>query len=381
MDLTDVRARIDAVDAQLLDLFAQRMELAADVAASKVATGKAVFDPAREREKLADVAEHAPRGLQDQAIALFSLLMSMSKSEQLRIINRARPHAASNVLRDALLPADAAFPRSAAVCCQGVEGAYSQIAACRLFEVPRITYAPTFDGVFQAVASGAAEFGVVPIENSTAGSVNAVYDLLGRHSCSIVRTLRLRIAHDLLAPCGVELADIREVVSHEQALSQCAGYLAGLGVRTTACANTAQAAERVATSGRRDLAALASASCAELYGLDTIAHGVQDASANYTRFAVIAREPAIYPGATRTSIQLTLTSEPGALYRVLERIYALDIDLVKLESRPIPDSDFEFTFYLDLAVDATSKALATLLDSLDDVCSSFRYFGSYAEIV
>lgn len=381
MDLADVRTRIDAIDAQLLDLFVQRMGLAAEVAASKAATGKPVFDPAREREKLADVATRAPRGLQDQSIALFSLLMSMNKAEQLRLAGRARPDAASAALQRALLPVDATFPSIATVCCQGVEGAYSQIAACRLFDVPRITYAPTFEGVFQAVASGEVEFGVVPIENSTAGSVNAVYDLLGRHRCSIVRALRLRIEHDLLAPAGADLGDIREVVSHEQALSQCANYLAQLGVRTTACANTARAAELVAAGDRRDLAALASSACASLYGLSTLARGVQDASANYTRFVVIAREAAIYPGATRTSIQLTLTSEPGALYRVLERMYALNIDLVKLESRPVPNSDFEFTFYFDLAVDATSGALATLLDSLGDVCSNFTYFGSYAEIM
>ena len=193
--------------------------------------------------------------------------------------------------------------------------------------------------------------------------------------------MRLKIDHNLLAKPGATLADIREVVSHSQAINQCAAYLERLGVRTTVCENTARAAELVSTSGRTDLAALSSRACAELYGLSVLERAVQDSDANYTRFAVISREPAIYPGADRSSIQLTLKSEPGALYRVLERIYALNIDLVKLESRPVPGSDFEFTFYFDLACPAVSPAFATLLDSLDDVCSEMRYFGSYTEVL
>ena len=167
-----------------------------------------------------------------------------------------------------------------------------------------------------------------------------------------MRSLRLKISHNLLARPGVHLKDIREVVSHNQALSQCAGYLERLGVATTVCENTARAAELVASSSRTDIAALSSLACANVYGLSALARGVQDSDANYTRFVVIAREPAIYPGADRSSIQLKLKSEPGALYRVLERIYALHIDLVKLESRPVPGSDFEFTFYFDLACPA-----------------------------
>ena len=392
MDLTDVRSQIDEIDTHLLDLFGRRMALARDVAQSKLETGKAVFDPAREREKLADVAAKAPDGLQEQSVALFSLLMSMNKAAQLRMINAARKDSPSHRMRASFLPLEAAFPARATVCCQGVEGAYSQIAACKLFSVPSITFSPTFAGVFRAVTEGACEFGVLPIENSTAGSVNAVYDLLGSHGCSIVRAVRLKIDHNLLAKPGATLADIREVVSHSQALNQCAAYLERLGVRTTVCENTARAAStcpassfccprssscRLFSSSRRGL----SRACAELYGLSVLERAVQDSDANYTRFAVISREPAIYPGADRSSIQLTLKSEPGALYRVLERIYALNIDLVKLESRPVPGSDFEFTFYFDLACPAVSPAFATLLDSLDDVCSEMRYFGSYTEVL
>lgn len=381
MNLTDVRSQIDEIDNQLLDLFGRRMALARDVAQSKIETGKAVFDPAREREKLADVAAKAPEGLKDQSVALFSLLMSMNKASQLRIINSGRNESPSKNMRAALLPLESTFPSRATVCCQGVEGAYSQIAACKLFAVPSITFESTFEGVFRAVTEGTCEFGVLPIENSTAGSVNAVYDLLGSYGCSIVRAVRLKIEHNLLALPNTSLAGIREVVSHGQALSQCAAYLETLGVRTTVCENTARAAELVSRSGRTDLAALSSRACAGLYGLTVLERSVQDSDANYTRFVVIADKAAIYPGADRSSIQLTLKSEPGALYRVLERIYALNIDLVKLESRPVPGSDFEFTFYFDLACPAVSPVFASLLDSLEDVCSDMRYFGSYTEVL
>ncbi len=381
MELSDVRAQIDEIDGQLLDLFVQRMNLARDVAASKVDTGKAVFDPVRERSKLAAIAAQSPDGLQNQSIALFSLLMSMNKAEQLRIINGAKEQAQSKKMRASYRALEDAFPTIATVCCQGVEGAYSQQAACKLFDVPDITFSPTFEGVFEAVEAGTCQFGVLPIENSTAGSVNAVYDLLSRHHFSIVRSVRLKIDHNLLAKPGARLENIREVVSHSQALNQSRAFLNNLGVKTTVCENTARAAELVASSERTDLAALSSFSCASLYGLIPLARNVQDSDNNYTRFVVIARDPAIYPGANRSSIQLTLTSEPGALYRVLERIYALNIDLVKLESRPVPGSDFEFMFYFDLSCAATSPAFATLLDSLDDVCDSFTYFGSYTEVL
>lgn len=381
MDLSDVREKIDDIDEQMLDLFVRRMGLAADVAASKLESGKAVFDPARERDKLAAIAERAPEGLRDQSIALFSLLMSMNKAAQLQIVNSGRPAAASARMRASFLPLETPFPKSASVCCQGVEGAYSQIAACKVFSLPKISFAPSFEGVLEAVMDGSCEFGILPIENSTAGSVNAVYDLLGANGCSIVRSVRVKIDHNLLARPGSSVDDIREVISHSQALSQCAGYLKRLGVRATACENTARAAEIVASSERRDIAALASHACADLYGLAMLERDVQDSDANYTRFVVVARDPAIWPGADRSSIQLTLKSEPGALYRVLERIYALNIDLVKLESRPVPGSDFEFTFYFDLACPAVDPAFSALLDSLDDVCTDFTYFGSYTEVL
>ena len=381
MELSDIRNRIDAIDAGILDLFCERMELAQEVAKAKAQTGKAVFDPEREREKLSQVARAVPAEFSGQAVSLFSLLMSMNKAAQQRAIHAADAGSLSRTAFSALQPIDKPFPALADVACQGVEGAYSQIAACRLFKIPTITFRPTFEGVFRSVRDGSSTYGVLPIENSTAGSVNAVYDLIAKYRFSIVRSIRLKIDHNLLAKPGVSKADISEVYSHEQAIAQCSEYLERLGVTVHACENTAQAAAFVAESPRRDIAALSSRDCAALYGLTAIDEDVQDSDNNYTRFVVISATPQVFPGATRTSLMLTVSHEPGSLYRVLERIYALDINLVKLESRPIPGRDFEFMFYFDLDCPFGSAALGNLLDGISDVCEMFAYLGSYQELI
>lgn len=381
MDLDECRARIDEIDAGLLSLFDERLDLAAAIAKAKRGQGRAVFDPARERRKLLGIAREAGPARSAQATALFSLLMSMNKAEQQRVLAAGDPASESSRARASWLPVETPFPSAATVACQGVEGAYSQIAACRLFAIPDITYFESFEGVFRAVRDGFSEFGVLPIENSTAGSVNAVYDLLGEYRCHIVRSLRQKIDHNLMARPGARLEDVREVLSHEQALAQCIGYLERLGARPVVCENTALAAETVAGSDRADLAALASRSAADLYGLEILDRDVQDSDNNYTRFVVISAEPRVYPGATKTSLMLIVKHAPGALYRVLERFYALDINLVKLESRPIPGRDFQFAFYFDLECPVGAPAFETLLDSLGDVCERFEYFGSYQEML
>jgi len=361
--------------------FHTAVDIATEVAKSKIEMGKAVFDPARERSKLNNLASRAPERYEAQTIALFRLLMSMSKAEQQRYINELKGITISQKAHATAAAFDTPFPQTATVACQGVEGAYSQIAACKLFDVPDIAFFETFEGVMRAVRDGFCEFGVLPIENSTAGSVNAVYDLLAQFDFHIVRSLRLKIDHNLLVKPGTKLADIREVYSHGQAIAQCASFIESHDLHATKYPNTAMSAEMVANSGRTDVAAIASRSCAALYGLEVLESNIQDSDNNYTRFVVISREPRVYPGANRTSLMITTANEPGALYRVLERFYALNINLIKLESRPIPGRDFEFMFYFDLDCPFGSKALDDLLDSIDDVCESFTYFGSYTEVL
>ena len=239
-----------------------------------------------------------------------------------------------------------------------------------------------FDAVFNAIEKGLCRYGVLPLENSTAGSVNAVYDLMTQHNFRIVRSVRIKVDHNLLANPGAKLENIREIYSHEQAISQCAHFLQGLpNVKVIRCENTAVAARMVAESGRDDVAALSSRACRELYGLDCLAASVQDQGNNYTRFICIAKDLEIYPGADRTSLMMVLPHKPGSLYKVLSRFYALGINLNKLESRPIPERDFEFAFYFDLDTSIYSPQFQQLMGELPGLCEEFSYLGSYREVV
>jgi chorismate mutase/prephenate dehydratase len=314
------------------------------------------------------------------ARVLFSMLMELSKSNQNRRISpRLELH---QKIADAIEHTPRLFPRAPMVACQGLEGANSQIACEKIFQSPCILYFKSFEGVFSAIEQGLCQYGILPIENSTAGSVKKVYDLMIHHKFSIVRTFRLKVDHNLLAKPGTALSDIREVYSHEQALNQCSAFLESLpGVKVIAVENTAVAARMVAESGRSDIAAIASRGCAELYGLQNLAPSIQDKDNNRTRFICISKNLEIYPGADKTSIMLTLPHRPGALYRVLARLYALGINVTKLESRPIPDRDFEFMFYFDLDTSIYSEEFVQLMCELEELSEQMRYLGSYCEVV
>ena len=379
-DLSEIRKRIDAIDTQICDLFSQRMQCTHEVAEYKRANNKPVLDRGRERAKLADVASKVPEPLRDYSQVLFNLIMEISRAQQSAENNQDSPLAGQ--IARAVSDTPALFPRSAFVACQGVEGAYSQHAADRLFKHATINYFEEFEGVFRAVDQGFCKYGVLPVENSTAGTVNQVYDLMMRHKFSIVRSVRIKVDHNLLALPGAKLEGIRDIYSHQQAINQSRQFLDSLpNVTVHVAENTAAAAKMVAESGRTDVAALSSRSCAELYSLVALARNVQDSDANYTRFACIAKDLEIYPGADRTSLMVVTKNDPGSLYKVLARFYALDINLVKLESRPIPNSDFDFMFYFDIECPVAAPEFASLIASLDDVCEEYRYLGSYSELV
>lgn len=243
-------------------------------------------------------------------------------------------------------------------------------------------YFKNFDAVFTAIEQGMCQYGILPIENSTAGSVTKVYDLMIRHNFSIVRTFRLKVDHNLLVKPGTTLKDVRTIYSHEQAINQCSEFLQSLpGVNVIPVANTALASEMVSMAENNDVAALSSRFCAELYGLTCLASSVQDKGNNRTRFICISKNLEIYPGADKTSIMMILPHKPGALYKVLARMYTLGINVTKLESRPIPDREFEFMFYFDLDASIYSEEYIQLICELDDLCEDFKYLGSYTEVV
>ena len=380
MDLNDYRKQIDDIDRQLLALFGQRMEVAAAIAAYKKEHGLPVLDGKREREKLLDVAAKTPDDLKDYAVSLYSLLFELSRSHQTRMLGTNT--ALTEQIAQAIENTPKLFPGSAAVACQGVEGAYSQLACDRLFKLPNVFYFSNFEAVFSAIEKGLCQYGVIPVENSTAGSVNAVYDLMMRHDFRIVRSLRLKVDHNLLANPGAKLSDIREICSHEQAIAQCSAFLQEHPeIAVVRCENTAAAAKRVAQSGRKDVAALSSRSCAELYGLTCLASNVQDQGNNFTRFICISKNLEIYPGADRTSLMMVLPHRPGSLYKVLSRFYALGINLNKLESRPMPERNFEFMFYFDLETSVYTPQFQQLMAELPSLCEEFSYLGSYSEVV
>ena len=379
MELKELRQKIDEIDDGLVDLFQQRMDVSAEIAQHKQENNLPVHDPAREREKLYELSGKVKEGREAYVTALYSLLFELSRADQERILNPAS--VLIDKIQNAVRDTEWIFPNRTVIACQGTEGAYSQLAAEKLFALPSIMYFNTFEAVFSAVDSGLCSYGVLPLENSTAGSINQVYDLMMRYPFSIVRSVRLKIDHCLLAKEGTQISSVREVYSHEQAIAQCANYLRSLGCKVTVCENTARAAELVAKSPRNDIAALSSRNCAGLYGLRRLAESVQDQGSNYTRFICVSKSLAIYPGADKTSLMLTTPHKPGSLYKILSRFFIHGINLVKLESRPIPSRDFEFMFYFDLEIPVYSPALLQVLRELNDLCDEFYYLGSYSEVV
>ena len=379
MDIQDYRAKIDQVDSELVRLYGERMEITKEIGRYKREHNLPVLDTERERNLLNRVGEMAGEENENGVRALFGFLMSQSRTGQL--LDGRKESALGNQIRTALQETPQLFPPKAVVACQGVEGAYSQKACEKIFSAPSILYCRDFESVFSAIEKGLCRYGILPIENSLAGSVNSVYDQMISRNFHIVRSARVKIDHTLIAPPGVRLEDIKEIYSHEQAIQQCSRYIeAHSGWQVNVCRNTAAAAQMIAESGRKDVAAISSAACAPLYGLEILATDIQNNSNNHTRFICITKQPEIYPGADHTSLMLVLPNRPGSLYQLLGRFYAQGINLIKLESRPMPGRDFEFMFYFDLEASVYSPAFIRLMEELDVTLEGFSYLGSYSEL-
>lgn len=379
MSLEDYRSRIDAIDEEIVKKLEERMRIAENIAKYKQENGLQVMDVYREREKIDKITEIAADDMASYTRVLYNTIMELSKDHQRKITQTESPVVQS--IKKALEETSKVFPAKATVACQGVAGAYSQQACEKLFKMPQIMYVKNFNGVFAAIDQGLCQYGVLPLENSTAGSVNQIYDLMMKYNFHIVKSVKMKIDHSLLAKPGTKKEDIQEIVSHEQAIQQCDEYLKKYpNAKVTMCENTAEAAKMVAESGRSDIAALASYACGQLYGLSCLEENVQDNGNNYTRFICISKKLEIYPGADKTSLMLVVSHKPGSLYNVLSRFNALGINIFKLESRPIPERDFDFMFYFDIDSEVYSEEFIRLMNQLDELTQQCKYLGSYTEI-
>lgn len=378
MELDDLRVKIDKINHEMVSLFTERMKVSVEIAKYKAENNVAILDKERERKILSQVAKEAGEPFEDYTQILFRTLFELSRTYQSSLINTQS--ALSKKIEAALESTPELFPTRAVVACQGVEGAYSQMACDKIFNHADIMYFQRWDDVFQAVEKGLCQYGVLPIENSSYGSVGRVYDLMKKHSFYIARGVKLRICHTLLANQNTEIGKIKEVYSHEQAIGQCSEFLREHPeIKVNVCENTAAAAKLVAQSGRADVAAISSKNCAELYGLRVLSESIQNSDNNYTRFICISRKLEIYPGASKLSVMMTLPHRPGSLSSMLSRFSMMGLNLTKLESRPIAGKDFEFMFYFDLEASVRSQAVMRLLDELSAGPDTFVFLGNYIE--
>lgn len=379
MELEELRKDIDAIDDEILGLFLKRMEKASMVADYKRENNLSTLQKGREREILKKVAEKSGDEMADYSRMLFQTMMDLSKSYQ----NKRNANAEgelSKKIKAALDKTPRIFPQTGTVACQGIEGAYSQLACDRLFKSPDIKYVKTFEDVFKAVESGACSYGILPIENSIHGTVIAVYDLMKNYNFHIIKSIKLKINHALMANQGADLSNITEIFSHEQAIGQCSDFLKEYpDIKVTVCENTAVAAKLVADSGRRDAAAISSPDCAEIYGLSVLNDKIANSDSNFTRFICITKELLIYPGADRTSIIMNLPHTPGALNRTISGFALAGLNLTKLESRPIAGRDFEFSFYFDLEASIYAEETLNILDELASGNNNLIFLGSYLQ--
>jgi len=273
------------------------------------------------------------------------------------------------------------LPETATIAIQGIEGSYSHLAANALFKEPVITNMRTFDGVFRAVDNGLCQYGILPIENSNAGSVTDVYELMKEYNFHIVRSAKEKISHALLQKTKTDISKIKEVYTHEQAARQCSKFFEqNPHIKLNIYEDTAAAARLIAESDRNDIAAIASIDCAELYNLAITARNIQNNDNNYTRFICISKKCEILDNANKISLMIALEHKPGALYEAIKQFAEAGLNLTKLESRPIADTVFEFMFYFDIDASVENNEVYNLLLQMEKNAKQFAFLGNYSEI-
>lgn len=371
-NLSEIRAEIDKIDNELIELFKKRMDCAKMVGLYKKENNIPVLNQGRENEILDSVEE---RGGEYGAHArlLYTNIMELSRALQHTIVGSGKS------LRDILSTSSQPEKDGIKVGYQGIKGANGHEAAVRLFPKGDAVEYKTFADVFEAVDREEVSFGVLPVENSTAGSVSAVYDLILKHRFYIVGALDLPIDYCLCGLVQSEFKDIEKIWSHPQSISQCANYIAKNNFEAIPCANTAVAARDVANEKRLNVAAICSYKAAEEYGLKILDNHLQDNKENTTRFIVISKKLYISKDANKISLCFSLPHVTGSLYSLLCRFNSLGLNLTKIESRPRKDKEFEYLFYLDFSGNVHSENVVDLISQLSEEMPEFSFLGNYKE--
>lgn len=377
-ELQNLRTKLDEIDKQLTDDYVKRMEICSEIGKVKKQTSKSVEDLSREEKVLYNVLTNVKDELKPYVKEVYKTIFSTSKAYQ-RELSQTEGEFAKKI-KQSIENEKSDLEMTATVACQGVEGANSHTAVKKFIQVPSVSFFKNFDGVFSAVDKGFCKYGVLPIENSTAGSVLEVYDLITKHNFYIVKSLKLKIEHCLASVHGASLESVKKVTSHAQALRQCSEFVKANKLSEEESSNTGVSAKLVAESNDVSLATICSPECAELYGLKILKRNIQNQSNNYTRFILIAKDPVVLKGSDKVSIVVSLAHKVGSLSELLNKFSLAGLNLTKIESRP-QNSDFEFLFYLDFSGDISSEKVLRLLSELEYSSQYFEFLGSYKEIL
>jgi len=373
MDLLKLRGQIDEIDEQIVDLYEKRMDISRQVAEFKIETGKKVFDKAREEEKLRKVKSLTHNDFNSRGIEeLFEQIMSMSRKLQYRLLSE---HGSMGNLP--FIGVDG-LNEKARVVFQGAEGAYSQAAMVQYFgDKVNSFHVDTFRDAMIAIDEGSADFAVLPIENSTAGIVSEIYDLLVEFENYIVGEQIIKIEHCLMAVPGTKIEDIKTVYSHPQSLMQSARFLNSHSWQQISMQNNAFAARKVAEDGDKSKAAIASEYAAGLYGLSVLQKGVNQSSTNSTRFIIVTNQKIFLKDAGKVSICFEVPHESGSLYHMLSHFIYNNLNMNRIESRPIEGRNWEYRFFIDFDGNLSDSAVKNALRGLREEARNMRILGNY----
>lgn len=376
-ELNSLRSEIDGIDRQIAALLQQRMDVTYRVGQYKVRNQMNVLDPEREKQVLAaKTALSDDPAMQSALTAVFETIMSISRRQQRALVREEDPWYDRYQTDRANARAPLAMPR---VIYQGEQGAYTEEAAARFFgeDVPR-DRVDTWEEVFLALKEGRADYGVVPIENNSTGSINQVYDLLARYGAHIVGEQTVKVEHCLMAPKGATMESIKDVYSHEQGLLQCEEFLKGRpNWSGHAMLNTAIAAKYVAEEGDVTKAAIGSRRAADLYGLEVLEQGINFNAENFTRFVMVSPVMELREGADKISAQFTLPHQSGTLHRIMAVFAVAGLNMMKLESRPMPGRSWEYLFFVDFSGSLAEAGMDAVIHELTQAATSFRVLGNY----